>query len=262
MAGHPLRCLFFCDSKQTMRVRSASNHDHRFHNMNITTILFDLDGTLTDPKAGITRCIRFSLERLGLTPPHEDHLTWCIGPPLRDSFSSLMDTSDDGLLDQALTLYRERFSRTGMFENELYPESIPALERIRSAGLRVFLATAKPRVFAVPILDHFGLTRFFHGVHGSELDGRFAHKGELIAHILDAEELDPATTLMVGDRCHDILGGRGNGILTAAVTYGYGSHEEIEESGPDMVFDSLAELAGFLEAGAVAHPGPTVTDIL
>jgi phosphoglycolate phosphatase len=225
--------------------------------MTITTILFDLDGTLTDPKDGITRCIRFSLERLGVTPPHEDHLTWCIGPPLRDSFARLMNTSDDALLDQALALYRERFSRVGMYENELYPESIPALERVRDAGLRVFLATAKPKVFAVPILDHFSLTRFFHGVHGSELDGRFAHKGELIAHILDTEELDPATTLMVGDRCHDILGGKGNGILTAAVTYGYGSSEEIKESGPDMVFDSLTELARFLETGAMASPGPT-----
>jgi phosphoglycolate phosphatase len=229
--------------------------------MTITTILFDLDGTLTDPKDGITRCIRFSLERLGLTPPHGDHLTWCIGPPLRDSFARLMDTSDDGLLDQALALYRERYSTTGMYENELYPESIPALERVRAAGLRVFLATAKPRVFAAPILDHFGLSRFFHGIHGSELDGRCAHKGELIAHILHIENLDPATTLMVGDRCHDILGGRGNGVLTAAVTYGYGSRDEIEEAAPDMVFDSLADLARFLEAGAMAHTGPTATGI-
>jgi phosphoglycolate phosphatase len=219
--------------------------------MTITTILFDLDGTLTDPKEGITGCIRFSLDRLGLTPPHEDHLTWCIGPPLRDSFSRLMNTSDDALLDQALALYRERYSTTGMFENELYPESIPALERVRDAGLRIFLATAKPRVFAVPILDHFGLTQFFHGVHGSELDGRFTNKGELIAHILHAENLDPTTTLMVGDRCHDIVGGRGNGILTAAVTYGYGSREEIEEAAPDMVFDALPELTAFLESGAL-----------
>lgn len=223
--------------------------------MTITTILFDLDGTLTDPKAGITRCIRFSLEKLGVTPPHEDHLTWCIGPPLRDSFALLLETSDDRLLDQALSYYRERFSQTGMYENELYPESIPALERIRDAGLRVFLATAKPKVFAAPILDHFSLSRFFHGIHGSELDGRCAHKGELIAHILRTESLNPATTLMVGDRCHDILGGRGNGVLTAAVTYGYGSRAEIEESGPDMVFDSLTELAGFLEA-ETGVPGP------
>lgn len=221
--------------------------------MTITTILFDLDGTLTDPKDGITRCIQFSLERLGMTPPEREQLTWCIGPPLRDSFARLLETCDDTLLDQALALYRERFSRVGMYENELYPESIPALEWVRGAGLGVFLATAKPRAFAVPILDHFGLTPFFHGVHGSELDGRFSNKGELIAHILHTENLDPATTLMVGDRCHDIRGGRGNGVLTAAVTYGYGSREEIQESGPDMVFDSLPELTAFLESGQLLN---------
>lgn len=214
--------------------------------MNIANILFDLDGTLTDPKDGITRCIRFSLHKLGINPPLEDQLTWCIGPPLRESFSRLMNTQDEDLLDQALSHYRTRFSETGMFENAVYPETIPSLRKIRTAGFRVYLATSKPRMFAAQILDHFGLAQFFHAVHGSELDGRLADKGELVAHILDSENLDSGATLIVGDRRHDIIGGKGNGIMTAAVTYGYGSREEIAEAKPDVVFESLTELVTFL----------------
>jgi phosphoglycolate phosphatase len=142
--------------------------------MIISNILFDLDGTLTDPKDGITRCIWFALDRLGVNPPHEDHLTWCIGPPLRESFSLLMNTREEALLDQALSHYRTRFSETGMFENAIYPEIIPSLEKIRAAGFRMYLATSKPRVFAAQVLDHFDLTQFFHAVHGSELDGRLS----------------------------------------------------------------------------------------
>lgn len=218
--------------------------------MNISNILFDLDGTLTDPKDGITRCIRFSLDKLGVHPPHEDLLTWCIGPPLRETFSRLMNTREDVLLDQALSHYRTRFSEAGMFENAIYPEVIPSLQRIRAAGFRIFLATSKPRVFAAQILDHFDLTQFFHAVHGSELDGRLSDKGELIAHILESENLDPGATLIVGDRSHDIIGGKGNGIMTAAVTYGYGSREEIAESKPDVVFESPTELVTFLGLSA------------
>ncbi len=214
--------------------------------MTISTILFDLDGTLTDPKEGITRCIQYSLDMLDVNPPCADHLTWCIGPPLRESFSRLLNTGDDALLDQALFHYRKRFSEVGMFENALYPDSVPSLQRISAAGFGIFLATSKPRVYAARILDHFDLARFFHAVHGSELNGRMSDKGELIAHILAAENLDPGATLMVGDRSHDIIGGKKNGISTAAVTYGYGSIDEITAAGPDLVFAALPDLAGFL----------------
>ena len=213
-------------------------------------ILFDLDGTLADPKEGITRCIQFSLGQLGLTSPGADQLTWCIGPPLRGSFSRLLHTADDALLDQALAHYRKRFSETGIYENALYPGITHALQRIRTAGLRVFLATSKPRVYASRILDHFDLTPFFQAIHGSELDGRLSDKAELVAHILESENLNPGTTLIVGDRFHDIIAGKKNGILTAAVTYGYGSREEIETSKPDFVFDSPADLVAFLESKA------------
>jgi phosphoglycolate phosphatase len=214
----------------------------------LSNILFDLDGTLTDPKDGITRCIQFSLDQLGVTPPRADQLTWCIGPPLRGSFSHLLNTLDNALLDQALSHYRKRFSETGMYENAIYPEITPALRKIRTAGFRVFLATSKPSVYARKILDHFDLTQFFHAIHGSELDGRLSDKGELVAHILDSENLKPQATLIVGDRSQDIIGGKKNGIVTAAVTYGYGSREEITASKPDYVFESPSDLAAFLES--------------
>lgn len=226
----------------------------------ISTILFDLDGTLTDPKEGITRCIQYSIDRLGMNPPSADHLTWCIGPPLRESFSRLLNTVDDALLDQALFHYRTRFSEVGMFENTLYPDSVPALQRISAAGFGIVLATSKPRVYAARILDHFDLARFFHAVHGSELDGRLTDKGELIAHILATENLDPAATLIVGDRSHDIIGGKKNGISTAAVTYGYGSIDEISAAGPDLVFAALPELAGFLVNPGKFHNAPLISN--
>jgi phosphoglycolate phosphatase len=130
----------------------------------ISNILFDLDGTLTDPKVGITGCIRFSLDRLGTTPPLAEELTWCIGPPLRESFSRLLKTSDGAILDQALFHYRKRFSETGMYENEIYPEIVPSLRRISGKGFRVFLATSKPEYlrlrFLTILTSHNSLKQF------------------------------------------------------------------------------------------------------
>jgi len=213
----------------------------------ISNVLFDLDGTLTDPKDGITRCIQFSLGRLGREAPPTDNLMWCIGPPLKESFSRLLRTSDSAFLNEALNYYRERFSEIGIYENSVYPGIVSALQRIHASGFRVFLATSKPVVFANRILDHFGLTQFFHGICGSELDGRLSDKGDLVAHILKAERLDPKLTLIVGDRSHDVFGGKKNGIMTAAVTYGYGTHDEIQASEPDFIFHSPSDLAAFLE---------------
>lgn len=213
---------------------------------NISNILFDLDGTLTDPQEGITRCIQFALAELGAPQPEPESLIWCIGPPLRHSFSVLLNTNDGATLDQALKHYRKRFSTVGMFENKIYPETLPSLQRIRESGFQLFLATSKPRVYAERIVEHFGVLPFLHVVYGSELDGRMTDKGELIAHILDSEKLEPEETLIIGDRSHDIVGGKKNEIRTAAVTYGYGTREEITAAGPDMIFESLSDAATHL----------------
>jgi phosphoglycolate phosphatase len=229
----------------------------------IANVLFDLDGTLTDPKEGITKSIQFALGELGVRSPDADALHWCIGPPLNISFSRLLESSDEALIMQAIAHYRIRFAEVGMFGNKVYPEIPQALERIKALGIRSFVATSKPEVFAIKILEHFNLTSLFESIHGSGLDGTRSDKGELVAHILETEGIDPATALIVGDREHDIFGGRKNKIKTAAVTYGYGSQQEIAAAQPDFVFGAPLELATFLERdvlcptlGKVMEGGP------
>jgi phosphoglycolate phosphatase len=216
--------------------------------MQMINILFDLDGTLTDPKLGITRCIRHALTELGHEPPDRDALEWCIGPPLRHSFGTLLDSTDNDLLEQAVHLYRQRFAEVGLFENRVYDGIPEALAELRRQGYRLFLATSKPRIFAERILDHFALTGFFDTAHGSELDGSLTDKPSLVRQILATEGLQPDQTMMVGDRKYDILGGKANGIRTGAVTYGYGTREELETERPDFIFDTPNQLVVFLAA--------------
>lgn len=196
-----------------------------------THLLFDLDGTLTDPKEGITRCIVHALERLGQAAPPADDLEFAIGPPLRSTFARLLQTEDRALIEKALATYRERFASVGLFENALYPDIRETLAAARKDGHRIFLATSKPHVYARRILDHFSLSDHFEAVYGSELDGRHDDKGELIAHLLATEQLDPAHCLMFGDRKHDIHGAARNRVRGIGVTWGYGSAEELREAG-------------------------------
>jgi phosphoglycolate phosphatase len=216
--------------------------------MMIHNVLFDLDGTLTDPREGITRCIQVSLTRLGRKAPSEDDLLWCIGPPLRESFAQLLESNETELLDLALYYYRERYSEIGIYENRVYPDIVPALRKIRESGYRLFLATSKPAIFADRVLDHFDLSQFFHGIHGSEKDGSLCEKADLVAHIIKTWNLDPCVTLIVGDRVHDVIGGKRNGIMTAIVSYGYGSRREIEAAEAAFVFESPSELSMFFQA--------------
>ncbi len=211
-------------------------------------ILFDLDGTLTDPKEGITRSIQFALREMGASVPDAEELGWCIGPPLRLAFERLLGKSDELAIQQAIGHYRARFVEKGMFENEVYPAIPQTLERIKKLGVRLFVATSKPRVFAARILDNFRLSPYFEAIHGSELDGTRSDKGELIAHVIGTEGIDPAMALMVGDREHDIFGGRKNKMWTAAVLYGYGNGREIADAQPDFVFQHPLNLAELLEA--------------
>lgn len=206
------------------------------------SVIFDLDGTLTDPKPGITRCIQYAVSELGGIAPNADELHWCIGPPLRGAFAKLLATSDDALLDRALALYRERFSSTGLYENALYPTIPSALVELRGAGYRTFVATSKPQVFATRIIEHFSLTDMFEKLYGSELDGKRADKGELIAHLLTSEKLEPSATVMVGDREHDVLGAMKCGVQCIGVTYGYGTEAELKSSGAIRLVASPEEL--------------------
>ena len=210
-----------------------------------SSVFFDLDGTLTDPREGITRCIQHALEQLGGPSCSQDELTFCIGPPLRESFGLLLQTDDADLIEQALGLYRDRFSTVGLFENTVYPGVREMLEQLQRQT--VFLATSKPRVYAERILSHFELSGYFEGIYGSELNGRFENKTDLLRHVLTSERLAASSTLMVGDREHDIIGARQNACGAMGVTYGYGSEDELRSAGADHICHSPQEVATFSE---------------
>ncbi len=210
--------------------------------MTIKNILIDLDGTLTDPKAGIHRSIRYALEKLDQPLADEVDLDWTIGPPLKASLAKLLNTQDDDLAEQALLAYRERFSVMGLFENEVYPTVADTLQQLKAQGYQLFLATAKPTIFAKQILVHFQLDQYFTEMYGSELTGERTHKADLIAYILEQENLDAAECIMVGDRQYDIMGARANGIETIAVNYGYGTARELVQAQPIVQISQFHEL--------------------
>src|SRR5258708_34617625 len=212
-------------------------------------IYFDLDGTLTDPKPGITRSIQYALQKLDLPVPTQDELTWCIGPPLRDSFVKLL--GGDSQADLAVSLYRERFGDVGLYENAVYPDIEHILGALKASHGRLFVATSKARVFAERIIEHFGLGGYFEQVFGAELDGTRVHKGDLLAYALDNSNVDPSRALMIGDRSHDIIGAKNNGMDPLGVLYGYGSRQELIEArappvcaSPRGVLDPITGLAG------------------
>ena len=205
-------------------------------------LLFDLDGTLTDPFLGITRCIAHALDNLGRKAPPPESLRWCIGPPLEDSFAKLLKTDDGSLVQEAVDLYRQRFGTVGMFENRVYPAIPETLAKLKDRGHHLMVATSKPTVYALQIVDHFGLHCFFDDIFGSELDGTRSDKTSLIAHILGKASLMPAETWMIGDRKHDILGAKANGIKSLGVSWGYGSQKELETAGARACIGSPEEL--------------------
>lgn len=194
-------------------------------------LLFDLDGTLTDALPGITNCIRHALISLGRPAPEPEALRWCIGPPLKKSFLSLLETDDEALAEKALVKYRERFDLTGMFENTVYPSIPHALSELREAGHTLYVATSKPVIYADKIIDHFGLRKYFADVYGSELDGTRSDKTELIAYILARESFRTSDTIMIGDRDYDMIGAKKNGINGIGALWGYGSPEELWNAG-------------------------------
>ncbi|WP_319525545.1 HAD family hydrolase [uncultured Desulfosarcina sp.] len=194
-------------------------------------LLFDLDGTLTDPYQGITKSICHALKTLGRPVNRQMDLRWCIGPPLKSSFAKLLETDDGKLIQEAIAIYRERFGTVGLFENEVY-EAIPeTLETLRDDGHFLYVATSKPTVFAKRIIEHFDLGKYFRAVHGSELDGTHSDKTDLLAHILQRERIAPAETIMIGDRKHDMIGAKSNDICGIGVLWGYGTRDELEASG-------------------------------
>ena len=209
----------------------------------LDAIYFDLDGTLTDPKPGITRSIRYALEKLDHHPvPSEDELTWCIGPPLRASFVKLLGAEDSA--DRAVSLYRERFADLGLYENSLYPGITDVLTALGTSGRRLFVATSKPAVYAERIINHFGLRPHFERVFGSELDGTRVDKRDLLRYALDETAVDATSAIMIGDRSHGVVGARTNGMTAIGVLYGYGSEAELRDAGAHHICAAHPELLG------------------
>jgi phosphoglycolate phosphatase len=209
-------------------------------------LFFDLDGTLTDPATGITRCLEHALHALGRQAPPLEHLQRYIGPPLRRTFAELLATPQHNVIEAAVAHYRERFSAVGLYENEVYPDVPAGLAALRDAGHRLWVVTSKPAIYARRIVEHFELAALFQDVYGSELSGKNTDKLELIAHVLASERLDSAQAWMIGDRAEDIVGGRGNRTGTIGVLWGYGSKEELTRAKPDIIVESMARLSAYV----------------
>lgn len=212
-------------------------------------LLFDLDGTLTDPKAGITGCVQYALKSFGIEEPNLDRLEHFIGPPLRENFMESYGFTKE-MAEQATEKYRERFVKTGIYENTIYPGMKELLEDLKAAGARLAVASSKPEVYVKEILRYFAIAQCFDVVTGSELDGTRDRKEEVVEealHRLFGENTpDYAGTAMIGDRRYDIEGGRAWGVATIGVSYGYAAPGELEKAGADYVVSSVEELRKLL----------------
>ena len=214
--------------------------------MTSRVLLFDLDGTLTDPRPGIVGSIRFALDQLSVPCPSDDVLATYIGPPLRPTFATLLGTSETRQIEEAIRLYRHRFADTGLYENRVY-DGVPAmLDDARQRAAATYVATSKPTVYAERIVEHFGLARHFTKVYGSELDGRRDDKVELLAHLLVTEDIAPDTAVMIGDRAADIRAAKANGVRSIGVLWGYGSEDELVAAGAGGLCRAPHELAACL----------------
>lgn len=205
-------------------------------------LLFDLDGTLTNPSEGITKCIRYALDSIGAVVPAQDDLERWIGPPLHESLRDYLGAPREHLVPEALSAYRRRFSDVGMFENAVYAAIPEALADLQRRGCSLFEATSKPTTFAERIVDHFGLSTYFSAVYGSELSGERSDKAELIAHLLRTEGIHSSRATMIGDRAHDIVGARRNDLRAVGVLWGYGDEAELVGAGAHAVVATVPEL--------------------
>ncbi len=215
----------------------------------IATLFFDLDGTLTDPREGITRCLQYGLEQLGRPFPPQAELVQYIGPPLRWTFPQLLGTDDAELVDAAVRHYRQRYADVGLFENVVYAGIPELLSALQGEGFELYVVTAKPTVYADRIISHFGLDEYFIDTFGPELNGNFDDKTELIAHIFTERDLEPEQAVMIGDRASDIAAGKVNGTHTLGVTYGFGDLEELTAAGPDVICHCPANIRQALTRG-------------
>ena len=206
-----------------------------------TTLLFDLDGTLTDSTEGILKCLVNAIKQMGFEVP-EDRNKF-LGPPIRQSFAEFCGMNGKQI-NEAVKIFRDRYSTVGLFENRVYDGIPEMLERLKSGGKRLMIATSKPQVYAVRIADRFGLSQFFEFVGGAELDGSRDYKDEVIEYVLAQNGItDRSKVLMIGDRRQDVLGAHKTGIKCMGILWGYGTAEELTEAGADFIAETPQKAA-------------------
>ena len=207
-------------------------------------ILFDLDGTLTDPFVGITKAVAYGLKSQGIEPPELEKLKPFIGPPLDDSYTKYYGM-DYETCWKAIDKFREYFNQKGKFENKVYEGIEECLQTLIDKGYILYVCTSKPIIFAKQIIEHFRLSKYFKGIYGSELDGTRKAKADVISYCLHQENIDYKECIMVGDRMHDIIGAHENHIPCIGVLYGYGDKEEFERYQCDYIVDNIKTLGEF-----------------
>lgn len=217
------------------------------------TVLFDLDGTLTDPAPGIIGSFRKALADLGHEPPPFEDLRWIIGPALRLSFPKVMGEGADP--EPAVERYRVHYRAGGMYDLCLYDGMMEAVASIRATTGRMFVCTAKPEPYAVPIIERFGYAPFFDRVYGAALDGSLDDKADIIARIIAEQDIDPKRTVMIGDRMHDIHAARRHGMASIGVAWGYGGIEELTGAGATAICDRPQDLPAMVARQASALSG-------
>lgn len=209
-------------------------------------ILFDLDGTLTDPAIGITNSVMHSLKKYGIEVADRTELYKFIGPPLHESYEKFYGFSADEAL-QAVEHYREYYRVKGIYENLVYDGIEELLIKLNESGKKVILATSKPEIFAREILRYFGLDKYFYYAAGANLDGSRTDKAEVIAYALEAGGVsDKSSVVMVGDREHDIIGANKNGIDSIGVLFGYGSRAELENAGATYIVKTVCDIGNLI----------------
>lgn len=203
--------------------------------------MWDLDGTLTDPKVGITSSVQYALAKFGIHVDDRDTLTPFIGPPLKESFQRFYAMNDEDAV-RAVAYYREYFGTKGLYENEVYAGIEDILSHIQAQGCINIVVTSKPTLYAKKILQHFALSDHFERVIGSNMDLTMTDKGELIAYALLQFPYAPSECVMIGDREHDIIGAKKNGVDSIGVMWGYGTRDELEKVHADAVATSIKDL--------------------
>lgn len=214
--------------------------------MKYETILFDLDGTLTNPGVGITKSVEYALNRYGITVEDRKTLEPFIGPPLIDSFMKYYGFSKEQAVE-AVEIYREYFRAKGLYENEVYPGIPELLQALKSAGKTLLIASSKPEEFVLGILEHFDLLQYFDAVGGAAMDETRTKKEEVLEYILKkAKVTDRSRCILVGDRKFDVNGAHETGMDALAVTYGFGSLEELTAAKPEYTAHTPKEIATIL----------------